>query len=322
MGTDLGPGGPRRVVTEVGSEEFRFLLEVCRRIPDGSLHAGWTLKRKYTPKELKAAELFYFSINSYFEPFGEQCGTVYDESRCCPQCGGGNARTGPLVLNLRRAPKKKQLARTFAPEFIVSQTLAELFLQHGVKGCELRPVIHKPYFNDEPVDFRKVPTGQKLLRRAKLQKVKSWQFCVWLNEVEQMEWLEQATYEFQLLLGKRERKTPPPPPWYELIIHSKRISICEPTKIGSDFFRNDEDYGDMCIHAGKFGHKMGLNVLSEVSVLRSTWDNSDIACTGQLIGNRMGMLRPEPLMMISPRLYWLLNEWKIGKYYTEVAYLK
>jgi hypothetical protein len=44
---------------------------------------GWRLTRAYEKQEVDEAQLFRPIISSVFEPAGEQCGTVYDESSAC-----------------------------------------------------------------------------------------------------------------------------------------------------------------------------------------------------------------------------------------------
>jgi hypothetical protein len=105
-----------------------------------SLFWGWSFHRRYSEKELQAAELFKLWPNAVFEPVGEECGTEYDESVACPQCGAGARQVSDLVLDLRRAPKGADLARTIADEFIVSTRLAEEMKARCISGVEFRPV--------------------------------------------------------------------------------------------------------------------------------------------------------------------------------------
>ncbi|WNG51632.1 hypothetical protein F0U60_51575 [Archangium minus] len=56
----------------------------------------WEIHRKYTPEELKQAELLRLRVRPFFEPTGEDCGTVYDETKACPKCGFGARQVGPL----------------------------------------------------------------------------------------------------------------------------------------------------------------------------------------------------------------------------------
>lgn len=64
------------------------LPEIRRLQAEGVLHGdcffhGWRIIRKYSSLELAKADLFRVTITSVFEPTGEECGTIYDESYSC-----------------------------------------------------------------------------------------------------------------------------------------------------------------------------------------------------------------------------------------------
>ncbi|MCD4823524.1 MAG: hypothetical protein K8S55_02875 [Phycisphaerae bacterium] len=101
---------------------------------------GWGIRYEYTKSELEAASLLRVRVASVFEPAGEECGTEYDESAACPQCGSGANQVGPLILNAKRIPKSKDFAETIAGEIVVSRRVAELFRREGITGVELKPV--------------------------------------------------------------------------------------------------------------------------------------------------------------------------------------
>src|SRR5271156_6372012 len=50
---------------------------------------SWNIDRHYTNKELDQAAWFQLKLLRYFEPSGEECGTLYDESSACQKCGAG-----------------------------------------------------------------------------------------------------------------------------------------------------------------------------------------------------------------------------------------
>ena len=43
----------------------------------------WEAHRKYEPHELERALAFKWYVSRAFEPIGEECGTIYDDSRAC-----------------------------------------------------------------------------------------------------------------------------------------------------------------------------------------------------------------------------------------------
>ena len=281
---------------------------------------GWDIEYRYSRKELEAAELFHLWITAVFEPAGEQCGTVYDDSTTCPICGAGRTQVTSLILDLRKVPKGKDIARTIADEWIVSQRLAEILLDAGMTGFELRPVRHRARYEDEPVDLTKVPSGRELLRRAEEAGIGygNWEFYVWLNRPGQIELGERARQEHAELLARRAARWPKPMPvWYQLVVTSTPVPAVPPTCFGVNPFDEDPEGHYRC----PLGHVSGLNLLSEVWVPREAWDGSDIVCTKNLVGIRRGLLVPVPLLLISPRLWRLLEAKQVKGYKVEVAHL-
>jgi hypothetical protein len=282
---------------------------------------GWEFRRSYSTSELNAAEIFHLWITAAFEPAGEQCGTIYDESTACPICAAGRTQISDLVLDLRKAPKSKHIARTIADEWIVSQWLAELLVNAGMTGFDFRPVHHKAKYDDDAIDLARYPSGRQLLSKAHEAGIErdTGTFMVWLNRPEQTERLKRARDEHVIAERGREKRraVSPLPKWYQLVVTSNPVSIAEPTRFGIEPFDEDREGRHRC----PLGHVSGLNVLSELSLDRSTWDGNDIARTRQSVGIRMGVLVPTPILLVSPRLRHLLTENKVRGYSTEVAHL-
>jgi hypothetical protein len=61
--------------------------------------------------------------------------------------------------------------------------------------------------------------------------------------------------------------------------------------------------------------------LSEAWLRREGHDGSDLVQTRQRIGARRGVLHPRSPLLLSPRLYRLLRELKVGRLVVEVAHL-
>ena len=238
-------------------EEVGKLHATLRSEQNEYLFFGWIIHRKYTKEEIEAAELFQLQFTATFEPSGEECGTLYDDSVACPHCGAGAKRTSDLWLNVSRIPKGKDIARTIADEWIVSQKMAGLIHRENISGVELKPVHHR---------------GQT----------------------------------------RKEGDT-----WYELAISSPPVSFSSRSCVGNAPFDMDPAGESRCPK----GHVLGLNLLSEAYIKKSTWTGADITCTAQLTGTRRGLLRPKPLPLISPRLRKLMVKDKIKGFETEVAHL-
>jgi hypothetical protein len=101
---------------------------------------GWSIKRKYPKRELEDALLFHLIIKSEFEPAGEECGTIYDESKACKICGVGGKQIGPLLLHKGSIPKR-DISKTIAGEIIVSDKMVNTFKKEAIKGYSFDPVV-------------------------------------------------------------------------------------------------------------------------------------------------------------------------------------
>jgi hypothetical protein len=280
------------------------------------------VRRYYTAAESRAAELFHAIITAVFEPAGQECGTVYDESGVCPFCRAGRVQQSGLVLDLRKTPKGKDIARTLSgDEWIVSQRLAELLLDNRMTGFELGPVSHKARYQDDPIRLERYPSGRYLLQLAQEAGAPhgTWEFYVWLNRPENRDLWELAKAERAAEGQTREQRRSyvPPPVWYQLKVTSRKTTILPPTRGGIAPFEEDEEGKYRC----PSGHTIGLNLLSEVWLARGSWDSSDVASTEQMVGIRKGLFVPAPLLLISPRLRQLLEGQKIRGYRVEVAHL-
>lgn len=303
---------PRMVQIGVLSRELKS--------KDNSLFYGWDLSRRYSASELKAANLFQLLITKRFEPTGEECGTIYDEKSACPICGAGRRQVSDLILDLRKLPKNKDIAATIAGEVIVSQRLARLLLDSKANGFRLQPVLHKAKYDEEPVKFERYVAGRRLLELAKASGFEpySWEFDVWANKPEHDSLWEQLNAERVAAAEAKEIQRPPRPAekWYQLCVTST-VDIVAPTKAGINPFDDDPASTTRC----PLGHLIGLNLLSELWISKDSWDKSDIARTRQMVGVRRGLLNPESLLVISPRLQQTLNDCGIKGWKIEVAHL-
>jgi len=285
-----------------------------------SFFHGWNVRRRYTKKEIAAAACFHLAVTAVFEPAGEECGTKYDESTACPKCGAGAKQVSGLRLDMRKIPKNRDIASTIANEIIVSQRLAEKMMDAGLTGFELRPVRHKARYEDDPVDLRRVPTGREILQRAKAAGLPhpSWSFDVWLNRAENRSLFDQALAENADLKEKEDRrKGKPMPVWHQIVLTSTCAEIIPPTRVGIDPFDDDAKGECRC----SLGDLIGLNLLSEVSISATSRGDVDIVGTRQFIGTRRGLLRPRRAILISPRVWRLIESERLRGTEIEVAHV-
>jgi len=304
--------------------------------------SGWIYHREYSERELASAPCFTLETTAVFEPAGEDCGTLYDEHDTCAHvftsgetrlpgrqpikwkrsCGAGARQISDLTLDFRKIPKNKDIARTIAHEWIVSQQLADLLLDSRMTGFELRPVRHKSRFEDDPLVLESLGSGRELLRRAEEHGIAraSWEFDVWINQAEQRQLMHNARQESTNMKHEREVRKPQRfPARYQLVVTSDPVGVAAPpTQFGTEPFNYDREGVYRC----PFGHIAGLNLLSEVTIKVGDWrDGGDILRTKEMVGVREGVLRPHPILLISPRLYKLLRRDKVKGFQVEVAHL-
>lgn len=89
--------------------------------------------------------------------------------------------------------------------------------------------------------------------------------------------------------------------WAELIITSHKISITSPTLTGNGLL------DAVTLAVDEHHPNIGLNVLSEVFIQRTSWDGSDFAVSKQTVGVHQGLLRPSRVLFVSQRLFLSLS---------------
>ena len=117
-------------------------LQKKARENDNLFFSCFDYKRIYTETEINNARWFQMFRTRHFEPTGEECGTVYDESSACPICGSGAKQLSPLKLKRSSIPKA-DMAETIAwgDETIVSERFVEMVKDNNLKGMDFEPVI-------------------------------------------------------------------------------------------------------------------------------------------------------------------------------------
>ena len=107
--------------------------------------------------------------------------------------------------------------------------------------------------------------------------------------------------------------------WYQLKITYPVVETMFPTRYGI----NPVDDDSQGLYRCPLGHIEGLNLLSELSIKRDTFNHLyDIAVTRQHVGRHANAIMPHPLIVISPRLRELLVSNDIKGFKTEIAYFK
>jgi hypothetical protein len=120
-------------------EQIRILDKQIREQNNDFFFLYSNIKREYSKNEFETAALFQMKIKTMFEPAGEECGTIYDETTACEICGANRKQIGIIKLKKGTIPKK-DIARTIAGEIVVSERFKKAFEQRNLKGLELLPV--------------------------------------------------------------------------------------------------------------------------------------------------------------------------------------
>jgi hypothetical protein len=105
--------------------------------------------------------------------------------------------------------------------------------------------------------------------------------------------------------------------WFQLSVQGPEAEISAPTRVGINPFDDDEKGECRCA----LGDLIGLNLLSEITIASASRGSADIISTRQFIGIRRGLLRPEQLILISPKLAMLIESEKLKGCGYEVTHL-
>lgn len=105
--------------------------------------------------------------------------------------------------------------------------------------------------------------------------------------------------------------------WFQLVVQGPEAEISAPTHVGINPFDDDEEGKYRC----PLGDLIGLNLLSEITITSASRGSADMVRTRQFIGTRRGLLRPEQLLLISPKLARLIESEKLKGCGIEVAHL-
>ena len=105
--------------------------------------------------------------------------------------------------------------------------------------------------------------------------------------------------------------------WFQLSAQSADAEIVPPTRIGIDPFDDDGSGECRC----PLGDLLGLNLLSEVTIRATPRNNYDFASSRQFIGARRELLRPERIILISPKVWKLIESEKLKGASVDIARL-
>jgi hypothetical protein len=209
----------------------------CRRQGMILIPSCW-YERRYSPSELAAAGLLQLKATRWFEPCGEECGTIYDESTACPVCQAGATLRSPLRLRASAIPKGADVAMSIAEELVFSERFAEILRSCGLPDAALEAV----------------ETGTK----------------------------------------RADART-----WYRPTDAVPTLDVSPLIRAGNNPINGLDPPFGRC----ERGDTLGLNLLSELFVVRREGDSQPLYRTAQFFGHRMGLLRPAPKWIIAQRVW-------------------
>ena len=105
--------------------------------------------------------------------------------------------------------------------------------------------------------------------------------------------------------------------WYQLCVSASTAEIVSPTRAGVDPFDEDANVKSGCPR----GDLLGVSLLSEVWLRRSSYVGTDMVKSVQYVGVRRGLLRPRNILFISQRLRRIFEENQVKGLELEVAHL-
>ncbi|MFB3897886.1 MAG: hypothetical protein ACE14V_16470 [bacterium] len=166
--------------------------------------------------------------------------------------------------------------------------------------------------SDLYLDLQKIPKKKDIARTIANEKIISDHLALLFKE-------NQITgYELRQV-HHYTNKLRNPPLWHQLIVTGNAGVTVTPTMLGDDLI-TEGPISHVC-PKGPEGHVTGLNLLSEVYISKGAWDGQDFTATSNLIGYRLGVLAPTPMILITPKVYRLLKEHDIKGYRVEIAHL-
>lgn len=259
----------------------RFLYGILHKLGD-VLFYSWQYKRFYSKEEIRNNRFCQITPSRFFEPDGEECGTIYDDSTSCPICGSGAKQLSPLILKRYSIPRA-DLAMTIADgdEVIVSERFVTMVKEQGLSGMTFLPVCsafkegHKlKYYQIYPVSY--VDISSKTV--------------FGINPFD--------------LSGATPARTETR--WEKEGRKFKEYKVHHPEKI----------------YKCPNGDNLGLNILSEAYIKSSPMlEGLDFFASRQTVGMREGVIRPRHLFFCSNRMMNLIKEHKLKGFQFEVAHI-
>jgi hypothetical protein len=321
----------------VGDALYRKLQEADRLLEESakrSLIAVSNIQRTYTSAEIEQAQLFLlhlFDAGGSGEEYGtwytdgvqnDNCGVfernkrIYNPKKT-KRCALSSHQVGPLRFPFQKMRKGCDIFSLWGGELVISERLAQLIEQGGFTGGRVRPIWNMGVAPKTMLDISDVPSGAELLRRAKEKGFGPTDkaFWSWLEEDAQLPLLGKALWEQMELQQSRRSKASTVGSFAQLTIQSSPLTVSDKTLFGEKQFRPGS--GDSCRCA--FGEVRGGMLLSQLSVIGSSRDGSDICRSDVYVGGRAGLFRPWRHLVVSKRLFDAMRQEEMRGFSFEIV---
>lgn len=331
----------------IGDDQYLRIAELDRKLRETKKLAffSWEIKRTYSRVEIGRAELFLLKLR-YKHASGEEFGTWYTDSRLEPDCGLGrkqirilqtspfrsvledtnhlrcalgSRQVGPLQIPFRELMKGRDIFSLWSGETVVSERLAKVIETGKFSGGRMQAIWNTQRGSKSLPSLADVPSGIELLTNAGKRNLtpSDRDFWSWLEGNEQLPLLERALWEQKDAWGSAREGGEPRRDFVQLIVQSSPVQVPDHTEIGDAPF--DIEPSEYC--TCESGKTRGPNLLSPLSIVRSSWDGSDICQTDLFFGRRQGLFRPHRHLVISNRLFISIQEKGIKGFGFEIVRL-
>lgn len=264
------------------------LDEQLRKSGEGPSFAGWTIRRTYNKRELTGARLFLLSV-PFTHVAAEEFGTEYWDFGDC----------GYESESLEHFEGTNfQLVRGKHPCGLWSRQAGPLRIPYS----RLR----------KGHDIFRIWGGELIVSKRLRHLIDDTGFskCSFSSVVEVIDLSRRSPRPTQAMRNSVVDL-------YQLKLESNPLEISEITRFGSTPFDNESTGHHKC----EAGEIAGYARISPVTVLRSSWDGSDLCRTRVFVGGRRGLFRPHPLFIVSAGFLRVLQQSLIRGFNFEIVEL-
>ena len=222
-------------------------------------------------------------------------------------CALWSKQVGPLRIAFRKLRRSRDIYRVWGGELILSECFRSLINEGGFSGVAFFPIVNAADENlTSPLQFSNSPAGIEALSLAadKQMSPGEWDFWLWLNSEEQKPLLERLLTQKKSAVKGNEGATSRRE-FAQLVLRSKPLEVSDQSRFGATPFDTDREGYHEC----SAGVIAGMRLVSPLSVLRSSWDGSDLCRTDAYVGGqRQGLFRPYQHLVVSRRLFEALRQ--------------